>query len=109
MEIKENQVAIFHLMNNQTVIGTIREQDADGFLVGRPLNLLLREDGGKLKVGFTDFLSMQGLLPALDAVFLPYTAVLLPRPAPENLTASYLRETSPIEIASAMPGPLIHR
>lgn len=108
MDLKTNEVYIFHMTNGSHLIAKLLGSDEDGLILGRPCDLITRPVKGEpTQVGFNPYLACAGVLPALEDFFLPFGLLLMaPRPVPSDLARAYLSATSPIDVSGSLPpGP----
>jgi hypothetical protein len=105
--IQQGQTVLLHLNGNQTVLAAFLGENEHGFIVGHPLALVGREAGGKLQFGTAPFLTLGGELPALDSMLIPYSAILLPRVAPDKFDRLYRQALTPIDLSAAKRSPII--
>lgn len=105
MAIETGDVVMFHLVNGQTVVGTLISYDeqAQMYRVGRPMDFLVRKSPQGTAIGFLDFLSVGGLLPALQEYDMAEDLILLIREISKSVADQYRTEVSGLQIASAIP------
>lgn len=107
MDLKINEVYVFHLTNGSHLIAKLLGSEEDGLVIGRPCDLITRPVKGEpTQVGFSPYLTCANVLPALEDFFLPFGLLLMgPRQVPPDLARGYLSATSPIDVSGSLPIP----
>jgi hypothetical protein len=104
----DGDVIIIHLTSGQDLVAKLIAQEEGGLIIEAPTYLMVREDKNKgdIAVGYAHYLTCGDVLPPVERMLMPYHAIVLPRKAPERIAQGYIRATSGIQIATAMPSLL---
>lgn len=104
----DGDVLILHLTSGQDLVAKLVAQEEGGFVIEAPTYLMVREgtNKGDISVGYSHYLTCGDVLPPVERMLMPYHAIVLPRKAPERIAQGYIRATSGIQIAKAIPSIL---
>lgn len=101
------EILILHLVNGMTIVAKImanEDGDQDGYLLYKPMELVggQRPDG-TTGFGMAPYLSMGGLLPALEQYFMHFSMINLPRVCSKQIQDAYVQLTSGIQLVQTLP------